>query len=86
MRASSSGPISETVVRTGCPCSPKRSQKIDRAGLRTAVASSPSCSRRSLDLPARRRRLTDAREVALDVGHEDRHADGREAFGQHLQR
>ena len=30
MRDSSSGPISEIVVRIGWPCSPNRSQKIDR--------------------------------------------------------
>ena len=27
MRASNKGPISETVVRIGCPCSPNKSQK-----------------------------------------------------------
>ena len=30
--------------------------------------------------------LADAAQVSLDVGHEDRHADLREAFGQFLQR
>ena len=39
-----------------------------------------------VELGARRSRLADARQVALDVGHEDRDADGAETLGQHLQR
>ena len=54
MRASSSGPMSETVARTGWPCSPKTSQNVtgQRAELRLRQ---PSSSSRALILSRRLR-------------------------------
>ena len=83
-RASSSGPISEMVARTGWPCSPNRSQNIDRelVGLVVEAQVLGALDEGVLRLADRR----DAGQIALDVGGEHRNARAREAFGQHLQR
>ena len=85
MRASSSGPMSLTVARTGWPCSPKTSHsvvghRVRRRRRQAAVGQDPG------HLVRERAGLADAGQVALHVGHEDRHADPAEALGQGLQR
>ena len=57
-----------------------------RACRRNAGSGTPRSFRRSSELGRRRPGLRDARQVALDVGHEHRNADAREPLGHHLQR
>ena len=87
-RASSSGPISATVVRTGWPCSPNRSQKVTGKAA-VGIVGQPDRRRprleRLVQLEPGRAGRAQPRQVALHVGHEHRHARGREAFGQDLQ-
>ena len=74
MRASSSGPMSVTVARTGWPCSPNTSQSV--AGqARGRGGSQAALLQHRGQLVADRAGLADAGQVALHVGHEDRHAD-----------
>ena len=84
MRDSSSGPISNTLVRIGWPCSPNRSQNTTGkfVGLVLEAEIARALDQEILRLADRR----DPGQVALDVGGEHRHAGPREAFGQHLQR
>ena len=83
-RPSSSGPISETVARTGCPCSPNTSQNT--TGQASPVKSSILSSfARSIDLRIVRAGLAQAGEIAFDVGHENRHATGTKIFRERLQ-
>ncbi len=84
IRPSSSGPMSETVARTGWPCSPNTSHRVVGTGEGLGRRQAPVLEHRGqlLGVVAG---LADAGEVALDVGHEDRHADLREILGQGLQ-
>ena len=84
MRPSSSGPMSDTVARTGWPCSPNTSHKVVGQA-RGSGLSMPRSFSTARHFFADAAGLADAGQVALDVGHEDRHADFREVFGQGLQ-
>ena len=81
----SSGPMSDTVARTGCPAAPKTSQNTTgdarQRGSVPPVRLSRSVSFADDD-PGRR----EPGEIAFDVGHERRHAEPREVLGHHLQR
>ena len=84
-RDSSSGPMSDTVARTGWPCSPHTSHSV--TGHAPHCGSGRLCSSsRFFILSLQLARLGDAGEVALDVRHEHRHADAREALRELLQR
>ena len=74
MRESSSGPISETVVRTGWPCSPKASQNTTGHGFERQVLELELLDA-LLDLPFGLPRLGQPGEIAFHVRHEDRHAE-----------
>ena len=63
--------MSETVVRTGWPCSPKMSQKVTGLPSKAMIAELEQAEA-LLDLRCGRARLADPGQVALDVGHEDR--------------
>ena len=78
-RASSSGPMSEMVARTGWPCSPNTSQNATGYARRLRSRRAPSSSRRFGSLATVAAGCADAGQVALDVGHEHRHADARKA-------
>ena len=87
MRASSSGPMSETVARTGWPCSPKTSQNVDRAARRTRrlaarAASSRSCELRRAARPAAAMPARSPFTSAMNTGTPMR----AEVLGEHLQR
>ena len=77
--------MSETVARTGWPCSPNTSQNTvghpAKAGRRDADS-----LQALLELGRHRAGLAHAGQVALDVGHEHRHADAPKPLGDHLQR
>ena len=88
MRASSSGPMSETVARTGWPCalpSPNTSHSVvgQASGSGGGMPRSFSTAAILGDSAAG---LADAGQVALHVGHEHRHAEAAEVLGQRLQR
>ena len=84
MRDSSSGPISETVARTGWPCSPNTSQNTveNWSGWKVEAHIAGPLDDEILGLAD----FGDARQVALDVGREHRNAGARKSFGHHLQR
>ena len=84
MRPKSSGPMSEMVARTGCPSSPKTIPQRDRAGERGWQVDAAFLERGG-QLVADGAGLADAGEVAFHVGHENRHADGRELLRDGLQ-
>jgi hypothetical protein len=75
--------MSEIVARTGWPCSPQTSQNVTGAPRRLGHAQPIEAF---LELGRELAGIGDAAEIALDVGHEHRHADFREALGEHLHR
>ena len=77
--------MSETVARTGWPCSPNTSQSTTGHAANVG-ASAPIAFRRAVSLSERHAGLAHAGQVALDIGHEHRDADARKALGHHLQR
>ena len=82
---SSSGPKPDTVARTGTPLPmpPRAKYSVtDAVGCQSCPIA--ACARE--ELLARLARGRDAREVALDVGGEDRDALGRQLLGEPLQR
>ena len=83
MRDSSSGPISEIVARTGWPWAPNTSQNTAGkfVGLVVEAEILGALDQRLLGLADR----GNARQVALDVGGENRDAGARQAFGENLQ-
>ena len=88
-RASSSGPISEIVVRIGWPFSPYRSQNTAGLSLIGVVGDADFLGARlehvgMLEFVAARH--ADAGKIALHVGHEHRHARRGELLGDGLQR
>ena len=84
MRLMSSGPISEIVARTGCPCSPKTSQKVTGQPAKLKSVR-PNFFTRSCSFGIVAAGLADSGEVALHVGGKNRHADAAETFRHHLQ-
>jgi hypothetical protein len=87
-RASRSGPISETVVRTGWPSLAEEVPERDGEGA-VGIVTEPDrrgafgegAVQLEVFTPAGR----EARKVALHVRQDDRHAGHRKAFGQDLQ-
>ena len=77
--------MSEIVARTGCPCSPQTSQNATGHPAQSG-SGSWSFFRRSPSLSDIAPAFASPREVPLHVGHENRHADAREALGEQLQR
>ena len=79
MRASSSGPMSETVARTGWPCSPNTSHSVTGQASGAGGSQAAFGFSTAATLAGDAAGLADAGQVALDVGHEHRHADAAEA-------
>ena len=67
--------MSETVARTGWPCSPNTSQNVAGQAGRLRRRRARAASARSPSFGVGRAGLADAGQVALHVGHEHRHAD-----------
>ena len=83
-RASSVGPISLTVVRTGCPSLPNTSQNTV-GNVRYSNVGTPHCVRRLAILSLCVAGLRHPGEIALDIREEHGHAHVRKSLCQHLE-
>ena len=84
-RPSNSGPMSDTVARTGWPDAPNRSQNTTGHDRHAGSFAPMACSRWvifGVDVPA----SGESGKVTFDVRHECRHTETRKPFGEDLQR